>query len=410
MKWILIFTAIFLLPQCALSSPLSARELYDTIVSKYNVETWSKAQSQFLQSRLAKETAWENPQVQFGVGTAKVGSFNGSYKEWIVSQSIPINGLRSSKREQLAVQKKQSVYEAQNITNTTHSEVIRMLFFHLYNIERARHIEERLSRLQLVDSYLKNKKFAAPKDLVEKAQITNRIKHLKIEVVHIQNDLQHSMTYFKNLAGIDGLASIHLSWPDPQKISQHFYQYVNTQQPFEDQMNLNAEVHQIELKAAKKQWIPDLKLYYMQTFQDQYLQEPNINEAFGVTVSVPVFNLGRNAVKEKQAAATIQQMERNKESIHRSSQILALKNKFQAAQLSLGEFNDRYIEKVDKELDKATAHFKNGLVPAANFLDLEDQVHESLHIVSRSKLEMIESTLEVITMNTITTDFRTLFL
>ena len=410
MKWNLAFITIYLFSPYANSTPLKARDLYETLISKYSVETWSKAQSQFRESQLAQETAWDNPQIQFGLGNAKVGTFSGSYKEWIISQNIPINGLRSSKRHQLSLQKKQSVYETQNITNTIHAEVLKMLFFHLYNVERAGHIQERLNRLQLVDSYLKYKKFAAPKDIVEKALITHRIKHLKIEVVHIENDLQHSITYFKNLAGLDKIESIQLAWPDPKKISQYFYQHVNTENSFEEQMNLKAESHKIELKAAKKQWLPDLKLYYMQTFQDQYLQEPNINEAFGVSLSVPLFNLGRQAIKEKQAAITIQQIERQKESIHRSSKILTLKNKFQAAQLVVEEFNDKYLEKADRDLDKATVHFKNGLVPAAHFLDLEDQIHESLHGVSRAKLEMIEASLEVITMNTISTDFRTLFL
>ncbi|MCC6138082.1 MAG: TolC family protein [Bdellovibrionaceae bacterium] len=405
--FVLLFSSI---EAHAAPSSITAQELYDALTSKYNLSEWTAAKKSAVESRLKQGTAWENPVVQYGVGKATVGSFSGNYREWSISQTIPLNGQRSAKRRQLPLEQKITDLEGNKINNQVHGEVIKMIFFHMYNVERAHHIEERLQRLELISTYLQKKKFASPKDLVEKAQIVNRIKHLRIEVVHVQNDLSHSMTYFKNLADVTESTQIQTTWPEIAKLKDAFEQYLNNDTRIEEQREAELQSHDAELRAAKSLWVPDLRVYYMQTFQDQFLQEPNVNDAFGIGLSVPLFSWGRNAVSEKRALLITKKMERNKEKIERSSALLQLKNRFFEAKATLSEFNDAYIKKAEKDLDQATVSFKNGLVPAANYLDLEDQIHESVHLISKSKLEMIESTVDLIFTNNIDTDFKALFL
>lgn len=411
MPIVLLFSFLLFSSQASASpSSITAQELYDVLTSRYNLNEWTAANKAAAESRVKQGTAWENPVVQYGVGKATVGSFSGSYREWSVSQTIPLNGQRSAKRRQLPLEKKIAELETGRLGNQVHGEVIKMIFFHMYNLERAHHIEERLQRLQLISTYLQKKKFASPKDLVEKAQIVNRIKHLRIEVIHVQNDLSHSMSYFKSLADLAETTRIQSNWPDVLKMETAFVNYLSNGVRIEEQMDMEARVQDVELRAAKSLWVPDLRVYYMQTFQDQFLQEPNVNDAFGIGLSVPLFNWGRNAVSEKRALLITKKMERNKDTIERSSRILQIKNRFFEAKATLGEFNDPYIKKAEKELDQATTNFKNGLVPAASYLDLEDQIHESVHLISKSKLDMVEATVDLIFTNNIETDFKALFL
>ncbi len=412
MRFYLFAILFFFAPTMLLASEknIKATELFDLIVLRYDLESWKKAKAEFEEKRLKKETAWANPQLEMGWGGAKEGAFRGNYREWSLSQSIPLNGQRSAKQKQIELQKNLSLWQGQQLTHEIHGEVIRMIFFHQYNLERAAHIQERIQRLNNLESYLKNKKFASPKDLVEKAQIQNRIKHLKVEIVHIENDLAQSIGYFKHLAGLKHTTSIQTEWPSIISLERLFLEGLNNTQSIEKQFSTEFKMREIEAQASRSLWIPDLKLYYTQNTQDQAFQDPVIIDAFGLGLSLPVFNWGRSERAQTTAAVTEVLLEQNKNKIVRTSQSLQLRSQFYTAQMTLKEFSVEYINKVDRELDRATSNFKKGLVPAASYLDLEDQVHESLHLISRSKLDLIDATLKALQMNNLEKDLRAEFL
>ncbi len=407
---ILILHFSHLSPAAQNPKTLPANELFDQIVSRYDLESWRTAKAQSQEKRLKKQTAWSNPQLEMGWGRATEGPFRGEYREWSLSQVIPINGEKARKNKQWILQKDLSQLEGRQLSQEIQAEVIGMIYLHQYNKERAAHIKERIERLNHVDLYLKNRKFASPRDQIEKALIHNRIKHLKIEIIEIENDLKHTLGYFKQFIPLESNQSLDIQWPDFDKIENLFLDSLKSNEFIEKQISTQLKMNQYELESARKLWIPDLKVYYMQTFQEQFMQEPVLNDAFGLGISIPVFNLGRDEVAEKTAAYQTLEYEKNQEKIKRSSERQKLKSQFYRARMTLKEFNAAYVKKVDQDLDKATVSFKKGLVPASSYLDLEDQVHESLHLVFKAKTDMINTTLESIILSHLEKDLRKEFL
>lgn len=404
------FVINLLLPSMAIAHSTSLRHLFDELTSKFDTKTLVEARQQAAHARINDQTAWENPQVQYGVGGAKVGSFHGKYNELFISQNVTISGAKSQLGQQWNDRETIVNLEGLQLTNKINGDILRMIFTHLYNLERSNHTRERLQRLSLISTYLQKKKFASPRDLVENAQIANRIKNLRLEVIQIEKDLERSTAYFASLAPDTTIDQVAFVWPQISQLETTFNQYMKNQSSVAQIQQAENNIHASQIEIAKRKWIPDLRFYYMRTYQDQYLADPNINDAMGVGISVPLFHVGSNARVEARAQALSRKIEQTQENTLRNTRLVDLRGRFTLADATLKEFNDNYLKLADRQLIQATNHFRGGLITASSFLDLEDQVHNSIHLVSKNKLDIISILLETIETNNIQVSHKDLFL
>lgn len=386
----------------------SIRELYDKILIETDPESWGQASHQEKASALRSESTWFNPEIQWGYGGAERAGFRGYYRELIVSQRISLNNRRSASRKKIEIQKEMSEQEKQLLQLEVGSQVIMMIFFHQYNLERASHIQERVRRLELVENFVRQKRFASPKDRVEKAQIQKRLKLLKIETSAIQNDLEHSLAFFRDYDPTSQKV-LKISWPDTEKMKNKFESLFDNKQPFEQQQKLEKQWITTELNAAKTLWRPDVKIYYSENYQYDPQEDTALN-AFGVALEIPLFQRGQH--ERAMAESRLLQAEKRQHFANqiRRQNVLKIKSGFMQAVQTIEAFGDDSIRKADQEMDRATESFKQGLIPATNYLDLEDQVHTSLHMVSASRLKMIESLISLMKENRIHQDLKELFL
>jgi len=406
---ILFFCSLFLLNSQIYAST-HPRQIYDQMVNELKPIEWSRAREQEKIAELEQQKLWLNPQVQLGFGSVNLSRFQGPYEEYNLSQTIPLNGLRSGLAEKIKLQEKLSAYDQKQLEFEVGREILLQLFFHQVYKELASHLKERLDRFKMIKLFLDKKKFASPKDQIEREQVKHKLRLLKIEMADVRTGVLQTTRYFASYCQATCLSQLKIDWPNVENLKSLFEKVQNDEEIFNQRLHVHSQMLQQEKEIASTLWRPDLRLYTMRSYEGQPNQSAQVNQAFGVGFALPLFDRGQKQMRI--ASAKAYDLERTQIDLKRQrrTKALALRRQFEKRLEVLKQYDSQSQKEGEQILKMATKGFQKGLIPVSQFIAIDEQVHTGETLMVTSRFDLLRLSLEMMAENQSYLDLKETFL
>lgn len=375
---------------------LDLNQIMKVVSSRYKVNGLGKLKRDSYEQESIGASSLDNPVISYGMGRLKYngGAGEADYKELSVTQAIPINGVKTSVRRQGRILGDLGEIEGrQSRLSLIKSALLAGVQFFVAK-EKFKHVEERRKSFMLVSRFLKSRKFSSPTKQIEKELVESKLEEVNLETREVILALKASKRILELYVGSFDENSVDIKFHSSSQIKGITEKLSKKESLEAEKFSLKEKYFKIGVAATKRQWIPDLQVYYNES--DEQFSGGNRNQVFGVGIEVPIFNVGKNKRKALIAQKSISKIEYeiSKHTIQSSKKIL-LKN-IQVSLDFLSTYDNKKLERKERLLKKFELDFKKGLVSAANFLDLEDNVHMIHNKKLESQLEVYKSLLGLI--------------
>jgi hypothetical protein len=320
-------------------------------------------------------SVFENPEVQVGKGILEYNAGQGvaDYQEFSVVQSLNVSGTPNKKRQIAKIESERAKTQWQQANLVLLAEALLIATEASFASEKLTHVEHRQEHLELIAKYLKSRKFNSPKKQLERQLLKVKMDEINLEnkiVIARNATLQNHLRFLLNSS-----APVALNWKMPgQTKIRTLLNKLAAKPTFEQKIiDSNLEVAHLEKTIVGRQWIPDLQLYYNRS-EEQFFGG-NKMDVFGLGVSVPVFDMGRN--RRALAAANVKALKLKAKQSQMSSQWHKKKliEDVSLAMEALKIYSEKTIQARESAFLKASGHFRKGQIDAQSFLDFEHEAH-----------------------------------
>jgi outer membrane protein TolC len=402
MKFRLFFLVLFLFhakAQAAVSGSesIGLNQVFKLTQEKHKISDFTKAKQDTYRLQGISQSKLENPVISYGLGRLRYngGAGTADYDELSISQTIPINGSKTSLRKQGRILSEIAGIEgAQTELSFSNSALLAAIRLYISQ-EKFEHIEERKKFFTLVSRYLRSRNFRSPQKQLEVQLIESKLEEVTLETNAVRSSLDLAKKQLRLYIGdfSDNLIKINLL--EKSKVDLLSNKFSKKELAAEAIFSKKDKYFETAVSSAKRQWIPDLQVYYSQT--NERFSGGNKNQVVGLGIEVPIFNRGGNKkqalMAQKTAAAAEYDLEKNKSLQLKENLLKNIRVGLEYVTI----YDSKKINRKEKSLRKFERDFKKGLISAANFLEFEDSVHmihnrglESHYEIYSSLLSLIE--------------------
>lgn len=342
---------------------------------------------------------WDNPEVSGSGGVVQESVVSGYGVEVGIKQSIPLFGQKSRAAE---VERKNVLLAEKNqeLTRVNVRHAVIQLAYELAAAEiHVKHGIHRKESIALIGQYLKTRPFASPQQAVEKDLIQNRIREIEEKFMAATTQRikvwQELNTYLKLGEEISPV----ISWIEEPSLPNEEELRAATQNKNPELLKQNISVDQAEaeLSLANSRKYPNLSIGGSYGFQRTDL---STREYKGLLeFSLPLWDSGWGAQSAARAKRAMEEgrlelvkRKANAEFEGAWATLLASKRKIDLYPVKL-------ISALEGQMNKASANWKKGLVPATAFLELEDQVHEQADHVYEAQVTYVTALSEILLLS-----------
>lgn len=335
-------------------------------------------------------TQLKNPEISAYYGSKTIDSQKGNIAGISLVQPLFFPGKISLIDELYRYKKNYELLSYEEMKYFIASSVINLSYEYAISNLRSSHINSRINRLKIINTYMIARPLISPQKKVEAAIIKNTIRMLETEIHKIKAD--QAIT-FARLALYTQLESpflkINIHWlenPPAFDVNEVMMKAKKESIIVKKQKEiLLASLKEVAL--AKKNAFPDFNVLFSYDYEKVNEREKSISG--GISIPIPVYNLNQNAIdamqsKAKQEELYLQYIEKMIESdIHAT---IALYNYYRNL---LTLYPPGIEEELEQSMRYADEQFKKGTITLQSYLELDVQLHETLEYIYRTQKELV---------------------
>ncbi len=345
------------------------------------------------ESRHAADQAGElkNPSLGLEYGQKRIGGTGSPFFGLSATQELPITGKRSLRYEIAKIEENLALLSFDEMNVFIEHEVTRLSYDYAVSLFRAQHIQDRLRRLALINSYIRGRLLIAPQKIVESKIIGTRILALERDVQRLGTNQRLAFEKLNLYAGIkeDFLPFIQVDWfedapeinlPDILRKARTSGFAVRRQKEY-----LGKAEKRITLARREPYPDPSLTLYY----NDQDSSPSERTFGAGVSFPIPLFSMNKNEIARFEASARGEEalLEYARRAVE--SELLRLHAEYEFAAAQLKRFPVRMMDDLESDMRYADTEFRKGRVDFQTYIEMERQTHETFEYVLDTQLSLV---------------------
>lgn len=347
--------------------------------------------------KLADSTGtWLNPELSVERESKKDAADNETTSNKVgLSQTFSVwNKTSSQKNIALADQKIEENALEEAVLRTKIS-VIRLSYEYASDIEKARHVEERMRRFQDVLAFLKTRTFASPQKQTEASIVMSKMLVLKKELSKAKAEVDLTWNKLNYYLGLSEKADIKLNWLAKTTVvkESELLDKAKIRNFDIKRLVLESEKSEAERSFADKNTVPDFSITASMSDGSGFAREKTYS--LGFSVPLPVFSKN-TSIKEAQnyrfASAKLKQ---ENYSEYLPSLVNTVFIKYQTAQAAVLDLPVSKIKELEKDFAKTDVGFKKGLVDLISYIEADSQHFEAINTIYDTQLEFIDALAEV---------------
>jgi len=398
MKKVLVFliTAIIMYPIFVKSSYaeniLSIKQLIDDALHSFELLKAQQLKIDETEALRKFNTQLKNPEISAYYGTKTIDSQKGNIVGISLMQPLFFPGKISLIDEIYRYKKNYELLSYEEMKYFIASSVINLSYEYAISNLRTSHIDSRIDRLKLINTYMNARPLVSPQKKVEAAIVKNSIRMLETEIHKIKAD--QAIT-FARLALYTQLESpflqVKIHWlenPPLFDVNEVLMKAKTKSIIVKKQKEiLLASLKEVAL--AKKNAFPDFNVMFSYDYEKVNEREKSISG--GITIPIPVYNVNQNAIDAMQSKAQqeelyLQYIEKMIESdIHAT---IALYNYYRNL---LTLYPPGIEEEMEQSMRYADEQFKKGTITLQSYLELDVQIHETLEYIYTTQKELVRA-------------------
>lgn len=370
----------------------SVQQLIDNALRSFELLKAQQVKIDELEALKKYNTQWKNPEIAVYYGSKSIDSQKGHVSGIAVTQPLYFPGKLSLIDEIYRYKKNYEVLSYEEMKYFIATSVINLSYEYAISQLRSSHINSRIKRLNLLNTYMTARPLVSPQKKVEVAIVKNSIRMLQSEIYRIKAD--QAVTYAR-LALYTQLDSpelnVTIKWienPPAFDVNNVIARAKNESIMVKKQKEiLMASLKEVSL--AKKNSYPDFNILFNYDYEKVYEKEQSISG--GISIPIPLYNQNQNAVdalqsKAKQEELYLQYIEKMIESDIRTT--VAQYNYY----LNLLPLFPPSIEnELEQSMYYADEQFQKGTITLQSYLELDVQIHETLENIYTTQKELVRS-------------------
>jgi outer membrane protein TolC len=339
---------------------------------------------------------YQNPSLHLQMGEKKAANESGPDYQATYSQPFYYPGKRSL-RIQIA---EQDTLIKEHELSFSETEIrlssIASAYSYLIALEKSNHVKERVKRFKIIEAYLNSRPFQTPQAKSDLYIVQSRLANLQKHLIHLESDRYSMWEKLNFFLGKENeititpewfKSGVHLSLEDSLRISMSLSPKLQ---------NLRVEIQKAELQT---------KLASMEKFSD-FNVDGTVGEDrsgirqrffdFGVSFKLPVMDSYSNQVKSLESRKKSLEALLTHETKSMESNVRFSYREFLASKRILENFPIKMAHEIDKKLAYSDTEFIKGRITLINYLDLENQLHETHHVIFDSQLEYVQKYVQLL--------------
>ncbi len=347
-----------------------------------------------------QEKQWENPEAGVSLGGKKAGAETGLEYSVTLSQRLPISGKKGVSAEIAKLEEREARIALEEARLALRYEITRLAYAYARDMEKIKHVQERLKRIRLISAHMQGHLLVAPQRIVERNIVREKLARMEKELLEIRksvtvsyNALNHylklparpsftvDLAWFSRAPDMDYDGLLSMAMKDNFAIRYHEGAVARAEKA---------------VSLAKRDVMPDIGLdvYY----GADTLKEKEQTFGGGITLPLPILSQNRHGI--------------GKESSNLKSRRIALLHARETARYKMAELYAEYkyaggmvalfpvsrLEDLEKKMDYADDEFRKGRVTLASYLEMDYTLHESVESVFESQLLLVGAYTELLFM------------
>ncbi len=377
----------------------SMQQLIDNALRSFELLKAQQVKIDELEALKKYNTQWQNPEISAYYGNKSIDSRKGHVSGIAVTQPLFFPGKLSLVDEIYRYKKNYEVLSYEEMKYYIATSIINLSYDYAISQLRSLHINSRIKRFNLLNTYMTARPVVSPQKKVEMAIVKNRIRMLQSEIHRIKADQAVTHARLAIYVQLDSPElEININWienPPVFNVNDVLARAKNESIMVKKQKEiLMASLKEISL--AKKNMYPDFNILFTYDYEKVYEKEQSISG--GISIPVPLYNQNKNAVdalesKAKQEELHLQYIEKMIESDIRTT--VAQYNYY----LNLLPLFPPSIEgELEQSMYYADDQFHKGTITLQTYLELDVLVHETLENIYTTQKELVRTMATIATL------------
>ncbi|MEW6525792.1 MAG: TolC family protein [Spirochaetota bacterium] len=377
----------------------SIQQLIDNALRTFELLKAQQVKIDELEALKKYNTQWKNPEIAAYYGNKSIDSQKGQVSGITVTQPLYFPGKLSLIDEIYRYKKNYEVLSYEEMKYFIATNVINLSYDYAISKLKSSHINSRIKRLNLLNTYMTARPLVSPQKKVEIAIVKNNIRMLQSEIHRIKAD--QAVTFARlvlytqlNLPELN----VTIKWienPPVFDVNDVVARAKNESIMVKKQKEiLMASLKEISL--AKKNIYPDFNVLFSYDYEKVIEKEKSISG--GISIPIPLYNQNQNVVdalqsKTQQEELYLQYIEKMIESDIRTTvaQYDYYRNLLQL-------FPPSIEEELEKSMYYADDQFQKGTITLQSYLELDVQVHETLENIYTTQKELVHAMATIATL------------
>ena len=373
------FSVVLLSTSAFAGSSYSVPELVERSLQRSDQIRSAQARMESLNFVADQAGAWSNPEVTFELGQKRVSSDQGLLLGIEASQPLSLFGKRSLRKEVARLESDQAKIQISQTRLEVVLNIVRLAYEYRSAKEKARFLEERNKRFELIRSYLSSHYFVSPQKKAEKELVENRLRSLTSELFLSQG--QYHGTY-NDLDLYAGFAES----PPPDITAP----WLKGRQPLNEsewvakvrEKNLSLAQEALSIQTAEKEKRLAQKDKWADFSLSAFYNEERAGqtERFiggGLSMPLPLWNRNAAAVKSRGKEKEAGQYARTFIEHKLTAELKRLLSETEAARRVIAQYPETLLNDLEKQISTTEKEFRKGRIDLLTFLETEAEFSES---------------------------------
>jgi outer membrane protein TolC len=355
---------------------LTVKELVD-LAQTYSPQLKSEMMNvSAFQARVRQAGTLANPILTYQGGRLHSGQVSGSVTDITLGQPLPWPGKRSSRiRSQEFLMKLSEISKDEAQLEVAHR--VYLLSAELGALQELQsHYSERKRRFSLIQTSLRTRPLASPRQQVDRDLIESQISLMEKQMLDLEmkkNALLWELKIYTNTE----FDRVEFNWTTlPPALPKEEYLTLLSSSPRAKRMTLEKELSQTKIEEARLESRPDILVGV--NYRKENVAPVNHFYHGQVSVVIPIIDHGQHSVQaakaEERKVRALHQFSRDEliSSLHR------FYSEYEANKKATEVFEHKKLGSIEKKFSNAEVSFRKGLIDAITFLQIDSQVHENI--------------------------------
>ncbi len=377
----------------------SIQQLIDSALHSFELLKAQQAKIDEVDAFHKYATQWKNPELSTYIGNKSIDSQKGRVAGIAVTQPLYFPGKLSLIDEVYRYKKNYEVLSYEEMKYFIATSVINLSYDYAISQLRSLHINSRIKRLNILNTYMTARPVVSPQKKVEIAIVKNSIRMLQSEIHRIKADQAVTFARLTLYTQLDvPEMKVAIKWienPPVFNINDVIVRGKSESLMVKKQKELlMASLKEISL--AQKNRYPDFSILFSYDYEKVTEKEQSISG--GISIPIPIYNQNQNAVDIMQSKAKQEELYAQYVEKMIESDIRTTVAHYDYYRNLLQLFPPSMEDELEQSMYYADDQFQKGTITLQSYLELDVQVHETLEHIYTTQKELVRNMAAIATI------------